>query len=422
MFCGKCGQLNNDFDQFCISCGRELNDPSSFIEEKDSSQDTSRLKQKFPGLSSRFYEHPDDKKNLKVMQSIPLMGDIMKQFFKYWHNINYEVTLTANSVKITEKHFPRTYEVFTECAEILDLKKLPKFYVNQEPRVHAYTTGAEDTFLVISSALIDLMSRDELSFIIGHEMGHIKSNHVLYHDLANWIRQIATVAGNFTFGIGELIGMGLMTAIMNWIKKSEFTADRAGLIACQDVDVATKALIKQALGSKKLFSQISISEYLHQGEELEDEEDKSTFFKAVKMIQNATITHPFTTTRVKLLQEWADSDCYKNIIDGDYLDSSESPREDIKEDIKEELECSFCRASVNPDDTLCPLCGHTLFKAPPICPECFRDMEPHWKKCPHCNKRLTPSKAKIWVYNKIKSARSFMGENIKKSNPFKRET
>jgi len=74
MFCGKCGQLNNDFDQFCISCGRELNDPSSFIEEKDSSQDTSRLKQKFPGLSSRFYEHPDDKKTLKLCRVYPLWG------------------------------------------------------------------------------------------------------------------------------------------------------------------------------------------------------------------------------------------------------------------------------------------------------------------------------------------------------------
>ncbi len=410
MFCGKCGQLNSDTDQFCVKCGKELRNISS---EEDSGQDTSRLKQVFPGLSHRFYEHPDDRKTLKVMQGIPLMGEVMKQFFKYWHNINYEVSLTASSVKITENHFPQIYEIFKECGDILDLKKLPKFYVSHDPKAHAFTTGADDTFLVVSSALIDLMTRDELYFIIGHEMGHIKSNHVLYHDLANWIKHIATVAGNFTFGIGEIVGMGLMTAIINWIKKSELTADRAGLIACQDVDVATKALIKLALGSKKLFSQISINEYIRRGEELEEDEDKSTIFKV--MIQSATLTHPFTTTRVKLLQEWAKSKDYERLLDGDY---NFVEREEGNVEEKEQMECPVCSAVISVEDNACKLCGHSIFKTPPICPECFRDLKPQWDKCPHCNKSFQPSKTKIWVYGKIKDATSFVGDNIKKINPF----
>jgi len=419
MFCGKCGQLNSDTDEFCVKCGKELRYISS---EEDPGQDTSRLKQIFPGLSPKFYEHPDDRKTLKVMQGIPLMGEVMKQFFKYWHNINYEVSLTASSVKITENHFPQIYEIFKDCGDILDLKKLPKFYVSHEPGAQACTTGADDTFLVVSSALIDLMTRDELYFIIGHEMGHIKSNHVLYHDLANWIKHIATVAGNLTFGIGEIVGMGLMTAIINWIKKSEFTADRAGLIACQDVDVATKALIKLALGSKKLFSQISINEYIRQGEELEEVEDKSAIFKAVKMIQTTTMTHPFTTTRVKLLQEWATSKDYKRLFDGDYTGSPEKTTDNLSDkEEKDEMECYFCRASASADDTLCRLCGQSIFKAPPICPECFKDLKPYMERCPFCDKSFRPSRAKLWVYGKVKDARSFVGDNLGKINPFKQE-
>lgn len=415
MFCGKCGQLNSDTDEFCVKCGKEIRNISS---EEDAGQDTSRLKQIFPGLSPRFYEHPDERKTLKVMQGIPLMGDVMKQFFKYWHNINYEASLTAGNVKITEKNFPQTYEIFKECGDILDLKKLPNFYVTQESGPHVFTTGADETFLVVSSALIDLMTRDELYFIIGHEMGHIKSNHVIYNDLANWIKHIATVAGNFTFGIGEIVGMGLMTAIINWIKKSEFTADRAGLIACQDVDIATKALIKLALGSKKLFSQISINEYILRGEELEEDEDKIAVFKSARTIQNITLTHPFTTTRVKLLREWAKSNDYERLFDGDYniVEPVEEP-DNIGE--KEELECPVCSAIISPEDNVCKLCGHTIFKTPPICPDCFRDLKPQWDKCPYCNKSFQSSKTKIWVYGKIKDARSFVGDNIKKIYPFK---
>jgi Zn-dependent protease with chaperone function len=414
MFCGKCGQLNSDRDEFCVKCGKGIKSS-----EEDSGQDTSRLKQVFPGLSPRFYEHPDERKTLKAMQGIPLTGEVMKQFFKYWHNINYEVSLTAGSVRITESHFSQTYEIFKECGDILDLKKLPKFYVSHDSRAHACTTGVDDTFLVVSSALLDLMTRDELYFIIGHEMGHIKSNHILYHDLASWIKHIATVAGNLTFGIGEIVGMGLMTAIINWIKKSEFTADRAGLIACQDVDVATKALIKLALGSKKLFSQISINEYISQGEELKEDEDKSAVFKSVKTIQNITMTHAFTATRVKLLQEWAKSNDYERLLDGDYqgVEQMEEP-EDIEE--KEELECPLCSAGISPDDNVCKLCGNTIFKTPPICPECFRDLKPNMEKCPNCDKSFRPSKARLWVYSKVKDAKSFVGDNIKKINLFKK--
>ncbi len=417
MFCGKCGQLNSDTDEFCVKCGKELRNVSS---DEDSGQDTSRLKQVFPGLSHGFYEHPDDRKTLKVMQSIPLMGEVMKQFFKYWHNINYEASLTASSVKITENNFPQTYEIFKECGDILDLKNLPKFYVSHEPGAQVCTTGADDTFLVVSSALIDLMTRDELYFIIGHEMGHIKSNHVLYHDLSSWIKHITTVAGNLTFGISEIVGMGLMTAIINWIKKSELTADRAGLIACQDLDVATKALIKRALGSQKLFSQISINEYIRQGEELEEDEDKNIIFKA--MMQSATLTHPFTTTRIKLLQEWAQSKDYKRLFDGDYTGSSDKITEELSDkEEKNEMECYFCRASVSVDDTLCKLCGQPLFKAPPICPECFKDLKPHMERCPFCDKNFRPSKTRLWVYGKVKDARSFVGDNLGKMNPFKKE-
>ena len=288
MYCSKCSYKNLNSDEFCINCGKELKKKSS----SGSNQDTSRLKQKFPGLTSRVYEHPDDRKALEVLQGIPFIEDLLKQVYKNWHNLNYEVLLTANSVKVTENHFSNLYEIFKECAEILDIKKLPAFYITQNPMVNSYTTGAEDTFLVINSALIDLMDDEELYFVIGYEMGHIKSNHILYQDLANWIKNALATVGTITFGIGEVVGMGLITAITNWLKKSQFTADRAGLLTCQDINTATRAIIKKALGSKKLYSEINIEEYLRQGEELEEDEDKSTAFKAIRMMQNITRAIP----------------------------------------------------------------------------------------------------------------------------------
>ena len=108
--------------------------------------------------------------------------------------------------------------------------------------------------------------------------------------------------GTLTLGIGDVVTIGLITAITNWLKKSQFTADRAGLLACQDIDVATKALIKQALGSKKLYSQINIEEYLRQGEELDEDEDKSTAFKAVRMMQKCHSESSFHHYQSKIIK------------------------------------------------------------------------------------------------------------------------
>ncbi len=424
MFCRNCGQNNLKSDVFCISCGKELEKQGG----SSSNQDTSRLKQKFPGLNPISYEHPDDKKALKVLKSIPFIGELLKQVYKNWHNLNYEIILSANSVEVTKNHFSEIYDIFKECAEILSLEKLPKFYITQSPHVDSYTTGAENTFIVIQSGLIDLMTNEELYFIIGHEMGHIKSNHIIYHDLATWLKNILTTVGTLTLGIGDLIGMGLITAITNWLKKSQFTADRAGLLACQDIDTATRALIKKALGSKKLFSQINIEEYIRQGELLEEDEDKSTTFKAARMMQNITQSHPFTTTRAKLLQEWVTSEDYRLIIEGDYLNErkdrdttqelkeekrSSSPSSKIKEETEEDYpECPSCGAGIDRDSTTCNLCGHKLFVAPPICPECFRDLEPNWTKCPHCKTNLVSSGTKKWLGEKYKRAKSFLGGSI----------
>ena len=47
-------------------------------------------------------------------------------------------------------------------------------------------------------------------------------------------------------------------ALLGWSRKSEFTADRAGLLACRDRDIAVKAISKLSGIPKEYSSQISI--------------------------------------------------------------------------------------------------------------------------------------------------------------------
>jgi Zn-dependent protease with chaperone function len=120
---------------------------------------------------------------------------------------------------------------------------------------------------VLNAGLIDSMTPEELRFVVGHELGHIKSGHVLYYQIAMLLPVLAEVVGAATFGVGSLLSFPLEVALVRWQRMSELTADRAGLLACQDVDAATTALIKLAGLPLKFFDKVNTEDFLAQARE-----------------------------------------------------------------------------------------------------------------------------------------------------------
>src|SRR5438128_10086577 len=104
--------------------------------------------------------------------------------------------------------------------------------------------------IVVTSGLVDLLDTDELRGVVGHELGHIKSGHMLYHTMAVFIALVARVAArNLPFI--NLVSQALLIAFYDWLRKSELTADRAGLLVSQDSDVVVRTLLKLAGGTLK---------------------------------------------------------------------------------------------------------------------------------------------------------------------------
>ena len=58
-----------------------------------------------------------------------------------------------------------------------------------------------------------------------------------------------------------------MLALNGWSRRAEVTCDRAGLICTRDLEASIGCLVKLALGSKKLYSEVNVAEYLAQLDE-----------------------------------------------------------------------------------------------------------------------------------------------------------
>ena len=156
-------------------------------------------------------------------------------------------------------------------------------YVTVDPVPNAWTYGHTKPFITLTSGLVDMMSDEELFFVIGHEVGHIKAGHVLYGTMARNIAAIVAMLGETTFGIGALLGQGLVFALLEWYRCAELTCDRAALLCVQDLEPARTTFMKLAGGTTRLAAEMDRDEFLRQIREYEDV-DRSTLDKAYKVL------------------------------------------------------------------------------------------------------------------------------------------
>jgi Zn-dependent protease with chaperone function len=292
-------------------------------------------------LSTSVYEHVEDNKALKVLKKLDCFEGIIKTFLD-WSGVKADyVVRKASNYHVTHESCPELATLVSEAISVLGIDDIPRVYLQWGYDINGYTHGYKDTtMMVLNSGVIDLMSDVEQTFVIGHELGHIKSKHVIYHTLASIISQSISkipVIGS----IPEVF----VLALNRWSRMSEFTADRAGLLACQDVDAALTALVKMSGIPEKYFDRIDIDAFLHEAESLNNElsfTDKA-FEKIINMIYN---DHPWTVVRAYELKKWVDSGEYQLVLDK--YKSNKCP------------DCGqYCRQT----DETCPACGYTFEKA-----------------------------------------------------------
>ena len=86
-----------------------------------------------------------------------------------------------------------------------------------------------------------------------------------------------------------------------WSRRSEITADRAGLLCCRSPEAAKRSLIKVALGSHKLYEQVDVDEFLGQ---------VSRIKKTIGKYGELFLSHPYLPKRVQALELFQQSVLY----------------------------------------------------------------------------------------------------------------
>lgn len=254
------------------------------------------------GLSVEEFRHPNDARATDALKKIPGLDTVIAKVLEYGLERLYYVDNVASNLRVTPRMFGRLHRSLAWACKILDVPE-PELYVTLDAAPNAFTYGHTKPFITLTAGLIDLLSDEELFFVIGHEVGHIKAGHVLYGTMARNISAVVTLLGQATFGLGALLGQGLVIALYEWYRCAELTADRAALLCVQDIAPARSTLMKLAGGSTRLAAEMDPDEFLRQVREYEDV-DRSTLDKAYKVLLTLWRTHPFAMQRAKELEVW----------------------------------------------------------------------------------------------------------------------
>ena len=260
------------------------------------------------GLDHSQYEHPFDQKALEALRNTPGVDLVGKYITKHLVERMYTVQYTGSHLKVTPDNYPNIYEYLQYAAQVLDVKKVPELYIEWGYDINACTVGAENPIIVLNSGLIDLCDDDEIMFIIGHELGHVKSNHMLYHMMAQVINFIID-----QIPFGSIAAAPLQYALYYWDRMSEFTADRAGLMACQSKEAAIRAFMKMSGMPIKQYNNMNYQTFLQQAADFK-QLDYEGLNKVIKLISIADATHPWTVMRAAELLNWITSGSYSNFI------------------------------------------------------------------------------------------------------------
>lgn len=270
----------------------------------------------FPGLDAKSFQHTADREAMKKLDRLPGMQTLVRKISSSYFEKTLRMLNTAERVRVGPRQCPKVYNLFREACATLDIPELPEIYLSTVYTPNAFTFGIERYTVVLLTGLVDLLTEDELLFVVAHEVSHIKCNHMMYKTLLYILNYVGVEIFGTLFRVAALTFLPLEVALRSWERKAEFTCDRGGLLVVQDPKIVQTALVKLAGASKTLLPEINIPEILKQADELNNMDDEF-FVRAMKMYHTAFRSHPFPIIRIKELHNWSQSNQYARLMNAE---------------------------------------------------------------------------------------------------------
>jgi len=204
-------------------------------------------------------------------------------------------SIRTNGVRITPRQFPEVFAIAQAQCERMGFNVVPDLYVMESSGIlNAFASRFFGrNMVVLYSDLFEMIQtggEKELTFVISHELAHIKRNHLS--------KQLLILPALWLPFLGEA-----------YSRACEYTCDRMAAYYTNDTEAAMNGLTILAIG-KTFYKRVDREEYL-----LQSSYEKGLFVWLAEKLS----THPPLPKRIHAIQEFAG-------ISSNIIFKSSSPR------------------------------------------------------------------------------------------------
>lgn len=284
--------------------------------------------------------HPEDAAALRQLENIPGFPALAKKVMELgYEKLQYGLNM-ASAIRLSENQLPELYRHLPPICEKLGIAE-PEFYLEMSPIPNACTSGTSRIFIVVTSALVEMMDDDELDAVLAHECGHILCQHVVYNMVAQYVK-----LGLDAIGLLGVLAKPVEYMLLYWNRKAELSCDRCASIVTSP-ETVTRVMARLSGGPRSITNGLNIEEWAKQADKYDEIKNDGLWNKTLQTAVTIGLTHPYSAVRVREILKWGNSPQYKNLMQNLKIEASGK-------------KCHKCNLPVCDDWTYCKHCGAKL--------------------------------------------------------------
>lgn len=181
------------------------------------------------------YAYPGDVRLLRTLDRLRPVQLALEEAGRLWKS-GARAEVLGPAARALAPRFERVQQAARRCAEILHID-VPAVQIVPQPGGVLTLGTEEETYIVLSQGLLDLLSDGELLDVLGRECGRIQNGHVPFRTALHYA----------THNASTLVRWAVRPATLTleaWARRADITADRAGLLCARNLEVSLSAMQK----------------------------------------------------------------------------------------------------------------------------------------------------------------------------------
>lgn len=261
-------------------------------------------------ISSKAYEHPADRAATAALKAVPMLDTVVRRLIEWRYERALRQFYLGNSVKVSEHQLPDLWAAHRGVCNVLDMPDVYDLYVSSGVLGGAQAVGSDKPIVVIDSTLLERLGPGEQRAVLGHEVGHILSDHVMYMTALN----ILVSAGAELPLVMGIPFRAVRAVLLEWYRAAELSCDRAATLAVRDPRIICRTLMVTA--GAMPADKLNLDAFMTQAMEYEAWDDPTD--RVRRFFHELGQSHTYAVRRVSEVMRWVQVGEYDRIVRGEY--------------------------------------------------------------------------------------------------------